>query len=243
MDSVASCSASSLNSSDPIVSTAGLGSESDSLKQTTSFSEAPYRPGFIQKQIGESLRNPRPFHSQGVAPMHFAKCSILHGTYDSLFLHKTSPGIEVKCFAADPPSLVSAHHNLFQGRSCAEKPPTPWWHALCCLWHNQLSLHLSHLAIWISQTNAGKHALLFQLRNSMCLRTLYFHSEKDPLTVKRMKKVVNPEDDILAQWRMMRRRDLAQAGLKPPTTGPAASVLQQSRTTTKSQVRWDVFCF
>ena len=48
--------------------------------------------------------------------------------------------------------------------------------------------------------------------------------EKDPLVMKRTRKPVNPEEDILAQWRMMRRRELAQAGLKPPTTGPAATV-------------------
>ena len=47
--------------------------------------------------------------------------------------------------------------------------------------------------------------------------------------MKRTKKLVNPEEDILAQWRMMRRRELAQAGLKPATTGPAATVRPEPR--------------
>lgn len=61
--------------------------------------------------------------------------------------------------------------------------------------------------------------------NSYSIFTL---AEKDPLTIRRAKKPLNPEEDILAQWRMTRRRELAQAGLKPAMSGPAASVLQQS---------------
>ena len=63
----------------------------------------------------------------------------------------------------------------------------------------------------------------------MTLVVLRYVSEKDPLVMKRRKKPVNPEQDILAQWRMMRRRELAQAGLKPPTTGPASTVRPEPR--------------
>ncbi len=59
---------------------------------------------------------------------------------------------------------------------------------------------------------------------------------RDPLTRRRKRHdtlrpevaPLRPEDDILAQWRAARRRELAQAGLKPATPVRVAALLHRA---------------